>query len=206
LFVTDDPNMHGKRYRLLAEEERQAFLRNPRKDLESVTYARLEEWFRNTSEDPMPQVEEPDEEAADDIEDAFASVALLELHLQDYLFHNWRRVFPELQLYGGGQGREFRTTSPEVGVIDFLCTDRQGDFVVIETKRDTPDRQAVGQILTYLGWVRQMLCRDGKTVRGILIANDATERLRMAVAAVPNLELYLYEISFQLSPDRPAPH
>jgi len=38
LLVTDNPAMHGKRYRLLTEEERRAFLSNPRDDLDKFTY------------------------------------------------------------------------------------------------------------------------------------------------------------------------
>jgi hypothetical protein len=41
LFVTDDPTMHGKRYRLLTEDERLAFLSNPTDDLDKFTYARV---------------------------------------------------------------------------------------------------------------------------------------------------------------------
>jgi Endonuclease NucS len=206
LVVTDDPTMHGKRYRLLTEDERETFFRNPRRDLELVSYAQLLEWLRDPVEALVPQSEELEQETTEAVEEVLGGPALIELHLQDYLFRNWRSVFPDLELYNGGHGREFVTSNPEVGVIDFLCRDRQGNFVVIETKRAAPDRQAVGQILGYMGWVQQKLCQGSETVRGVLVSNDATERLRMAVAAVPNLELYLYEISFQLSPDRPAPH
>jgi RecB family endonuclease NucS len=76
-------------------------------------------------------------------------------------------------------------------------------MAVWELIRDAMSRHAVGQILGYMGWVKQKLCQPGQDVRGILVANEADESLRMAVAAVPILEIYLYEISFQLSPDRP---
>ena len=39
LLVTDDPTKYGKSYRLLTEEERRAFLSNPRDDLDTFTYA-----------------------------------------------------------------------------------------------------------------------------------------------------------------------
>lgn len=204
LTITDDPTMRGKRYRLLTEAERQAFLDHPRTDLESVSYSQLLEWLERPGSLLVPQVEENDDGGSDDEMGTLSGPALLELHLQDYLFRNWRVVFPDLRLYEGERGREFVTRDPSVGVIDFLCTDASGDFVVIETKRGAPDRQAVGQILGYMGWVAQKLCNDGKKVRGILIASEATDSLRMAVAAVPNLEIYLYEISFRLVPDRPA--
>jgi restriction system protein len=62
----------------------------------------------------------------------------------------------------------------------------------------------VGQILGYLGWARQKLCRAGQNVRGILIVNEVTDSLRLAVSAVPGLEIYRFEITFQLVPDRPS--
>ncbi len=199
LFVTDDPTMRGKRYRLLTDEERRAYLSSPREDLDNVSYAQLLEWLGNPSTTLAPQ-DEDSEEALQEAEGAFTGAALLELHLQDYLHRNWGTVFPQLTLYQGAQGREFMTSDPSVGIIDFLCTDADGNFVVIETKRGEPDRQAVGQLLGYMGWVQHKLCPSDKRVRGILIANELTDRLRLAVAAVPAVDIYLYEISFKLEP------
>ena len=199
-LVTDDPTMHGKRYRLLTHGERDAFLAHPRDDLELVSYAQLIDWLRNPQTDLV--IDDFDEEPAagtdsEDV-DGISGVALLEIHLQDYLFRNWDKVFPDLRLYDGTAGREYVTSDPNVGTLDFLCTDSEGNFVVIETKRDVPDRQAVGQILGYMGWVEQKLCPDDRAVRGLLIAGDASDRLRMAVSAVPNLDLRIYEITFDL--------
>ncbi len=196
LFVTDDPTMHGKRFRLLTEHERSAFLSNPRDDLEFVSYTQLMEWLADPAKPLDSETDEEEEELAPEVSGA----ALLEIHLQDYIFRNWQAVFPHLQLYQGPEGREYRTQDPGVGILDFLCTDKQGNFVVIETKRALPDRQAVGQVLGYVGWVKQKLCNEGQTVRGILVANEITDQLRLAAAAVPNLDLYLYEISFDIRP------
>lgn len=201
LFVTDDPTMHGKRYRLLTEEERAAYLGNARADLQFVSYSQLLEWLKEPHTrlavtDEAEEEGQPPPEAGREL--AISGPALLEMHLQDYLFRNWEQVFPDLRLYEGAAGREFVTADPSVGILDFLCTDADGNFVVIETKRDVPDRQAVGQILGYMGWVQQKLCPDDRHVRGLLIAGDASDRLRMAVAAVPNLDLRIYEITFDL--------
>ena len=200
LFITDDPTMHGKRYRLLTEHERRVFLANVRHDLESVSYAQLMEWLG----DPSLALEPQDVEVAAGEEEALpeemAGPALLEIHLQDYIFRNWKAVFPDLALFQGAGGREFRTQDPSVGIIDFLCTDKKGDFVVIETKRETPDRQAIGQVLGYMGWVRQKLCTKGQSVRGILIANEVSDQLKLAASVTPALALYCYEISFDVRP------
>ena len=84
-----------------------------------------------------------------------------------------------------------------MGTIDFLCTDRDGNFVVIETKRAQPDRRAIGQILGYMGWVQARLAK-GRRVSGMLLAGSGSDSLRMAIAVVPNLELWVYELSFSL--------
>ena len=200
LFVTDDPNMRGKRYRLLAEAERQAFLAHLRDDLETISYEQLKDWLANPQITLEPQTT-LDEQVTDELElEEIAGPALLELHLQDYLFRNWNAVFPELKLYNGTEGREYRTQNPSVGIIDFLCVDRKGNFVVIETKRNVPDRQAVGQITGYMGWVRQKLCTQNQAVTAILIAGEASDQLRLAASAIPGLAIHTYSISFTLTP------
>lgn len=200
LLITDDPTMHGKRFRLLTEDERRAFLSDPRDDLEFVSYAQLVEWLADPARGLEIQVAETGEEEEEALAAEVSGAALLEIHLQDYIFRHWKTVFPDLELFQGSEGREYRTQDPSVGIIDFLCTDKRGDYVVIETKRAVPDRQAVGQVLGYAGWVKQKLCKQGQGVRAILVANDITDQLRLAAAAVPNLDLYLYEISFDIRP------
>lgn len=130
ILITDDPTMRGKRYRLITEAERAAFLAHPRDDLEQYSYTQVLEWLR----DPATQLAaEADEDQVVELDEALAhdqaaGTALLELHLQDYLFRNWRRHFPDFELYEGARGKEFVTRDPSVGIIDFLCTDQNGNF------------------------------------------------------------------------------
>lgn len=202
LLITDDPTMRGKRYRLLMEDERQVFLAHPRQDLEQYSYTQVIEWLRDPALSLVPESESPESEA-ESTSDELAGPALLELHLQDYLFRNWKRHFPDLDLYEGARGREFVTTEPAVGIIDFLCTDPSGNFVVIETKRNLPDRYAIGQMLGYMGWVATKLA-NGHSVRGMLIAGSSSDSLQMAMAAAPNIELWVYELSFSLRKELPT--
>lgn len=200
LYVTDSPSIRGKRYRLLTGGEREAFLADPRAALEFASYAQVAEWVAGGEPPAAGGAEDArGGEDEDDAEEAgFGGLALFELHLQDYLHRHWAEAFPGLALHRGDEGREFVTRDPPVGVLDFLARDGNGDWVVIETRRDRPDRQAVGQVLSYMGWVRERLCAEGESVRGILIAGDVSDRLRMAVAAVPGLDVRRYEVSFRL--------
>jgi hypothetical protein len=201
-FITDDPTMRGKRFRLLTDGERAAFLASPREDLEAISYSQVEEWLGDPTIEIEPAELEIELEGGPDdvVSDLVSGTALLELHLQDYLHRHWMKIFPQFTLYQGSAGREFRTYDPSVGILDFLCTDVQGNFVIVETKRNLPDRQAVGQTLGYMGWVKHKLATSGQEVRGILVASEVSDQLRMAAAAAPALSLYIYEISFDVRP------
>ena len=48
-----------------------------------------------------------------------------------------------------------------------------------------------GQISAYMGWVKQSLAKQ-KDVRGIIVANSFEEKLKYAVALVPNIRLKRY--------------
>lgn len=71
--------------------------------------------------------------------------------------------------------REYHT---RVGDADFVGKDNKGRVVVIEVKVGTAKDNAVGQLLGYMNAVRS----EGKEdVRGILVAEDFTERVKEAV-------------------------
>ncbi len=143
LLVTDDPTMHGKRYRLLTEAERNAFLQHLRDDLEQYSYVQVVDWLQNPTTLLAAADEATDELDDDTISGDLVGPALLELHLQDYLQRNWRSHFPSLEWYEGARGREFATSNPSMGIIDFLAVDRDGNFVVIRDEAE-PSRQTGG--------------------------------------------------------------
>ena len=110
-----------------------------------------------------------------------------------------------LSLYQGIQGIEFDTK--EVGRIDLLCTDQQGNFVVIEIKKDRSGDKVVGQIQRYMGWVKKHLAGD-KDVRGIIVLRkheddfDADKQLLYIDYAVndnPNISVKFYKMSLCLT-------
>lgn len=51
-----------------------------------------------------------------------------------------------------------------------------------------------------MGWVKEHLAEGEDTVQGLVIAHEADESIRYALAAVPNVELQLYEVEFRLKP------
>jgi restriction system protein len=56
----------------------------------------------------------------------------------------------------------------------------------------------VGQTLRYMGYVKEELAEEGQGVVGVIIALDDDQRIRRALAVVPNIQFYRYQVSFKL--------
>jgi RecB family endonuclease NucS len=84
--------------------------------------------------------------------------------------------------------------SVDSGFIDITARDISGAVVVIELKAGRAGRDAVGQILSYMGDIA--LEDDGVKVRGILVASDFDCKARAAARMVPNLILRKYSVQF----------
>jgi endonuclease len=95
-------------------------------------------------------------------------------------------------------GNERRVPS---GFIDTAAEDRDGATVAIELKAGTADRDAVGQILSYMG----DLMEGAASVRGILVAGDFTPRAVAAARAAPNVCLVRYAFRFSFGTALPSP-
>ena len=68
---------------------------------------------------------------------------------------------------------------------------------MIELKTGTAGRNAVGQILSYMG---DVAAEEGKRVRGILVAGDFDKRARAAARIVPSLALRTFRVRFEFRP------
>jgi endonuclease len=78
------------------------------------------------------------------------------------------------------------------GRIDIMAKGRDGATVVLELKAGEADRDAIGQILAYMG----DLMADEKSVRGILVAANFTHRAIAAARAAGNIRLAQYGFTF----------
>lgn len=122
-----------------------------------------------------------------------------ESHLRDYLADNLSVLEPGLKLYEVEDipGIEYPIRSRR---IDLLAVARDGSFVVIELKVSKGHAYTIGQILTYIGWVRQDLA-DGKPVRGMIVAHTLSDELLTAAhEANADIRLFEYDISFRVRP------
>lgn len=69
---------------------------------------------------------------------------------------------------------------------------------MIELKKGRASDVVVGQILRYMGYVQEELAEPDQTVRGVVIALEDDQRLRRALAMVPTIDFYRYQVSFKL--------
>lgn len=124
----------------------------------------------------------------------------LEQYLEDLLVEQWHTLpwASELEYH------DRQVECDTLGRIDILARDRSNrDYIVIELKRDQGDDEVVGQVSRYMGWIKQHRAdQEGVGLRGIIVAHEATERLRSAVLPHPNISLYTYQFSVALAPIR----
>jgi ribosomal protein L37E len=118
-----------------------------------------------------------------------------EKDLQIHLNSNWSETpfFKEWELQKKGVLKEGRYNTGVVGEMDLLARHREEDrWLVIELKRDQSSDETIGQILRYMGWVKENLMGiDGK-VEGLIICEVADNNVRYALKCVPDVKLKIY--------------
>jgi len=121
-----------------------------------------------------------------------------ERDLQNFLVKNLDLVEDGLKLYEdeGITGVEYPVGGRR---IDILAVDIEGALVVIELKVSRGHDRVVGQILRYLGWIKQNLAEEGQHVRGIIVAKEITEDLQLACMMTTDISLREYSISFSVN-------
>jgi restriction system protein len=128
------------------------------------------------------------------------SAFALEKHLEDFLVENWAKseFAKEYNIYeeDGERGQQFLT---DTGPIDILAISKdKKTLLVLELKRGRASDVVVGQILRYMGYVKDVLAEEGQGVKGAIIALEDDQKLRRALAMVPAVDFYRYQISFKL--------
>ena len=122
-----------------------------------------------------------------------------ETHLRDYLVQHLGDIEKGLELFvddEGANGVEYNI--PGIGRIDILAVDEHGGFVVIELKVGHGPDAVAGQVLRYKNWVRCHLAH-GKAVRGIIIAQHISDKIRYAIASDPEISAREYQLELKFS-------
>ena len=138
------------------------------------------------------------------------SFDIIEKHLQRLLADNWEQTnlateWGIYEEYDEPVGVEF--SAGDAGRIDILCQKRgsdndwQDEWLVIELKRDTGGHAAVGQLLSYMGWVQDNLVKDKSNdkVSGLLIVRTLDPKLKYALKMCgAKIDVRKYNISVSL--------
>ena len=69
---------------------------------------------------------------------------------------------------------------------------------MLELKREQSSDSTVGQVLRYMGFVREHVAAKGDAVEGVIIARVGDDKIRYALDMIPNVNLMLYEVEFRL--------
>lgn len=133
----------------------------------------------------------PDLVAPQDEDTGQARLIGLERDLQAALRENIEQLEPGLEIIDGGTER-----SVDSGFIDITAKSTDGSIVVIELKTGTARREAIAQILSYMGDITAEGLGD---VRGILVAGDFDKKARAAARVAAPLALRSYRVRFEFT-------
>jgi endonuclease len=156
---------------------------------------------KETDPKPIYSLEDtlPDHNGDDTGTEAASSEFAYESHLRDYLASNLERIETGLRLYTDEEDENIKGVEFDAGGrrIDILAFDKENRFVVIELKVSRGYERSVGQLLRYKAWVKQNLA-DGKKVRGIVIAKQISEDLKLATSEIADIDLFEYDLRIDL--------
>ena len=134
-----------------------------------------------------------------DIEDPVAFA--MEKHLEAFLVANWNQTIlsKEFSIYeedGEPVGQQYAT---DARPIDILAVSKDKKrLLVVELKRGRASDVVVGQVLRYMGFVKEQIAESDQAVEGAIIALDDDQRMRWALLSVPSISFYRYQVSFKL--------
>lgn len=157
---------------------------------------------------PGTQISEQDVESAlgapaseNDIAEELEDAAFqFEAQLRDFIAQNLPRIDIQgqrLRLFEDETGRDGVEYPTAVGPIDVLAVDPTGGLHVFELKRGRTPDHAIGQLTRYMGCLKRKYGAE-RAIHGVIVAREITESLRYAIAVVPNVRLYEYEVRFSL--------
>ena len=87
----------------------------------------------------------------------------------------------------------------DTGPLDILAISKdKRRLLVVELKKGRAADAVVGQVLRYMGYVKEVLAEADQAVLGVIIAKDDDTRIQRALSMSPNVSFYRYQVSFRL--------
>jgi len=141
--------------------------------------------------------EEFEEEIGNNEEQLF----VLEKYFEDFLVGNWETTDLGKKynlIYSDENELLSQQYKTDIGKIDLLVKEKNSNnYVVIELKRNQTSDDTVGQILRYMGWVKEKLAKND-SVKGVIIGYSNDEKLNYALKLISDISFLLYRINFTL--------
>jgi endonuclease len=179
-----------------ADSQYDFLFRPERGRLESYDLARHGVWEIVEGEDGRLLVAQA-EEVSDTSSEAEGEAFAAEAHLRDYLAKHLDVIEAGLQLFVDDEGTVGVEYPTGVGRIDLLAVDGRGGLLIIELKVSRGPDAVCGQLLRYRGWVKRHLAQ-GRRVRGLILAQHNSDRIRYALADVEDVYLKEYALNITL--------
>jgi len=125
------------------------------------------------------------------IEEASEITFSLERDMQAALRKNIETLEKGLRIIDNGKERNIAS-----GRIDITAQDKNKKTVVIELKAFTARPDVIAQTLAYMQAVKE---EDKTEVRGIIVASDFNDKVKLAARQILNLKLVKYSFQFNYS-------
>ncbi len=143
----------------------------------------------------LPRIVATDETIED------ASAFAMEQHLEDFLVENWMHTEfgKDYDIYEEDGERVGQQYATDTGPLDILGVSKdKKTLLVVELKKGRASDVVVGQLLRYMGYVREELAEEDQQVKGVIVALEDDQRIRRALSVVPNIDFYRYQVNFKL--------
>ena len=118
-------------------------------------------------------------------------------HLRDILKQGLYILEDGLKLFVDKDGKEGYDYPSPVGTIDLIGQDKKGGLVLVKIERAEESTTLISKLAAQVGWVKETLS-GGKEVRAFILSANASEELKYACKAIPNVSLFEYEFHFEL--------
>ena len=125
----------------------------------------------------------------------------LEKYLEAFIVDNWDSLdlgkkydLNEEEI--DGKRKKFRTDTGEIDI--FALSKDKKEFLVIELKKGRASYAVVGQIQTYMGYVKDEVAKNNESVKGLIIALEDDLKIKRALSINPDIGFYRYKVNFEL--------
>jgi hypothetical protein len=151
-----------------------------------------EQVVRPSRPEPAPTDENSEEDDREDTRE-FA----YERDLRNYLSKNLGCLEAGLRLY---EDEDINGIEFPVGgrFIDILAVSQHNEYVVIELKVSRGYDRVVGQLLRYISWIERNHAESDQPVRGIIVARQISEDLKLACSRLADVSLFEYDLQVQV--------